>query len=57
MFAVTPPTGDPIQLPDARGYRINRKIGLLTVWGKHYTTIAAYPKGAWEYVSEKAPEA
>jgi hypothetical protein len=55
MLAVTPPNGDPILLPEAKGYRINKKTGLLTIWGRHYTTIAAYPKGAWQYISEPAP--
>ena len=57
MLAVTPPNGEHILLPEAKGYRVNKKTGLLTIWGRHYTTIAAYPKGAWQYVSEPAPEA
>jgi hypothetical protein len=56
MFAVTTPAGQNIQHPDAKGYRINKHSGLLTIWGKHYATIAAYPKGAWAYISE-APDA
>ena len=56
MFAVTTPTGQNTQYPDAKGFRVNKKTGLLTIWGKRFTTIAAYPKGAWEYISEQAPE-
>lgn len=56
MLAVTPPNGDPILLSEAKGYRVNKKTGILTVWGRHFQTIAAYPKGTWEYISEKAPE-
>ncbi|MFT8592440.1 MAG: hypothetical protein ABF747_02345 [Bifidobacterium sp.] len=56
MFIVMHSDSEPTILHDAKGYRVNKETGLLTVWGRHFQTIAAYPKGTWEYVSEKAPE-
>lgn len=55
MYIVTHPDRSTTPIPDAKGYRIDKRTGTLTVWGKHFTTLAAYPRGAWLVVSETAP--
>ncbi|GAA6122586.1 hypothetical protein BPY_06940 [Bifidobacterium psychraerophilum] len=56
MYTVTFTDGKTLQLPAARGYRIDKKTGTLTVWGKHFSTLCAYPKGYWASISQIAPE-
>ncbi|MFT8330293.1 hypothetical protein [Bifidobacterium psychraerophilum] len=40
MYTVTFTDGKTLQLPAARGYRIDKKTGTLTVWGKHFSTLS-----------------
>lgn len=54
MFAVAKPDGSSDQFSNVEGYRVD-KHGTLTLWGKRYATVAAYPAGRWSYVSEAAP--
>ncbi|AKV55089.1 hypothetical protein BACT_0504 [Bifidobacterium actinocoloniiforme DSM 22766] len=48
----TSPDQEPTPLPQAKGYRVDKKTGTLTVWGRHFRTIAAYPQGAWVAISQ-----
>lgn len=52
MFIVNHPNQPTTQLPRAKGYRIDRKTGTLTIWGPLFKTIAAYPQGSWSTISQ-----
>lgn len=52
MFIVTHPSQSTTQVPGAKGYRVDRKTGTLTLWGRHYKTVAAYPQGAWTAITQ-----
>lgn len=52
LITMTDNTLQPFQ---AKGYRINYKNGMLTLWGKRYETLAAYPCGIWLSITEDNP--
>ena len=52
MFIIAHPDQSTTQVPGAKGYRVDRKTGTLTLWGRHYKTIAAYPHGAWTAITQ-----
>ena len=52
MYTITHPNQTTTQVPGAKGYRVGKKTGTLTLWGRHYKTIAAYPQGAWTAITQ-----
>ncbi|WP_161522152.1 hypothetical protein [Bifidobacterium aemilianum] len=55
MYYVSHPNQAPTELPTAKGYRIDKKTGTLTLWGRHFRTIAAYPQNAWTAITQIPP--
>lgn len=56
MVTVTDSRGSLTAIPEAQGYRVDRK-GNLIVWGSKHKTLATYAPGSWDNVQCQDQEA